>query len=176
MKRLLLISALAAMVAIFGSVLSSEPIGPMDMTVEGQMTEQKFIGLVPEGLRFDSFASGVVTDGLLAGTTFEGVDYALIRHDGVLVISARYFAVAPDGATVAMTLEGYLGEPMPGLLEAMLDPAYEQPDVDVPVHGAAWFETMAPQYAFLNHTVFAMTGTVNMAKGTIQSVYRPISE
>jgi len=176
MKRLLLAAIMAALVVITSSVFSSEPLGPRHMTVEGQMTGQKLVGMVPEGLRYDGPSTGVITDGLLAGATFEGVDYALIRHDGVMVIDARYFGVAPDGATLAMTLKGFMGEPMPGLLEAMLDPEYEQPDVEVPVHGAAWFETMAPQYAFLNHTVYAMTGTVNPAKGTIRSVFRPIAE
>ncbi|MFU8889371.1 MAG: DUF3237 family protein [Trueperaceae bacterium] len=174
--KTLLISALAAMIVVVGTVFSSEPLGPTHMTVELQITEQRLVGLVPEGLRFDDISSGVFTDGLLAGTTFDGIDYLLVRRDGVAVIDARYFAVAPDGATIVMTLKGYAGVPTPGLFEAMLDPEFEPPDVAVPVHGAAWYQTMAPQYAFLNHTVYAVVGTVNMATGTVRAVKRPIAE
>jgi len=176
MKKLWLAAIMAALVAITSSVFSSEPLGPRHVTTEVQVTGQKLVGVVAEGLRLDLVSSGVVTDGFLAGATFEGVDYALIRHDGVMVIYAHYFCVTVDGATVAMVLRGYLGEPTPGLFEAMLDPEFEPPDVDIPVHGAAWFETMAPQYAFLNHSVFAVTGTVNRATGAIRSVFRPIAE
>jgi len=176
MKKLLLNAALAAMVAIAGAVFSSEPIGPMHMTSEAQLTGQNRVGLVPEGLRIDSYSTGVFTDGLLAGATYDGIDYVLIRHDGVAVLYGRYYAVVPDGATVAFTLRGFMGEPTPGLLEAMLDPAYEPPDVDIPWHGAFWFETMAPQYAFLNHTIFAGTATLNLATGVLLGTLRPIAE
>jgi hypothetical protein len=176
MKKLLLAAIMAALVAITSSVFSSEPLGTRHVTTEVQVTGQKLVGVVAEGLRLDLVSSGVVTDGFLTGATFEGVDYALIRHDGVMVIYAHYFCVTVDGATIAMVLRGYLGEPTPGLFEAMLDPEFEPPDVDIPVHGAAWFETMAPQYAFLNHAVFAMSGTVNRATGAIRSTFRPIAE
>jgi hypothetical protein len=40
------------------------------------------IGLVPGGLRSDVGFAGTLTDGPLVGSTIEGVDYLLIRHDG----------------------------------------------------------------------------------------------
>jgi hypothetical protein len=86
-------------------------------------------------------------------------------NSGVGVLNVRGFAVHPDGVTSSVTMKGFLGEPMPGMLDAMLDPEFRPPDVDIPVLGAAWFQTMAPQYAFLNHTVFGCTGTVNLVEG-----------
>jgi len=91
------------------------------------------------------------------------------------VLNIRGLAVHPDGATVAMTLKGYLGEPTPGMLEMMLDPEFEPLDVDIPFHGAAWLETMAPQYAFVNHTVFGCAGTVNMVEGVVRYTCRSLA-
>jgi hypothetical protein len=175
MKKLVLAVIMATLVAAAGTAIAeNEPTLPY-IVVEAQIVGQDVIGVVPEGLRIDSHTRGVVTEGILAGATTTGIDYMLIRHDGVSVLDARWLAVHADGLTVAITLRGFSGEPTPGLLEAMLDPEFEFPDVDIPAHVAAWFHTMAPQYAFLNHTVFGCTGTVNMVEGVIRSTCRPLS-
>ncbi len=165
MKKLLCAAILAAIMGIAGTAIADDAAATPYIVMESQLGVQDFIGLVPEGIRLDGHSSGVITEGLLAGATTTGIDYMVYRHDGVGVLHVRGFAVHPDGVTVAMTLEGFLGEPMPGMLEAMLDPEFQPPDVDIPAHGAAWFQTMAPQYAFLNHTVFGCTGTVNLVEG-----------
>jgi len=131
--------------------------------------------LVPEGLRGDGHTLGVITEGMLAGATMTGTDYIVYRHDGVGVIDARYFVSGEDGSTAAITLKGFLGEPSPGLLEALLDPEFEFPDMDIPLHGAAWLQTMAPQYAFANHTVFGFTGTINLAAGLLRLSFRSLA-
>ena len=71
---------------------------------------------------------------------------------------------------MAWTVKGFAGDPatMPPL-EAWLDPDFV-PDADVSLHGAAWFQTMDPSQAYLNHTVFAISGTVNLATGTIRAM------
>lgn len=162
MKKPLLVAIMVALVATVGTAIADDATAQQYMVIEIQHVGQDFIGLVPEGIRLDGHHTGVVTEGLNAGATTRSIDYFLYRHDGVGVMHTRGFAVHPDGTTIAMTLKGYLGEPMSGLIEAMFDPAFEPPDVDVALHGAAWFETMAPQYAFLNHTVFGCVGTVNL--------------
>ena len=162
MKKPLLVAIMVALVATLGTAIADDATAAPYMVFEIQHVGQDFIGLVPEGIRLDGHHTGVVTEGLNVGATSRSTDYFLYRHDGVGVMYTRGFAVHPDGVTIAMTLKGFLGEPMPGLLEAMFDPAFEPPDVDVSLHGAAWFETMAPQYAFLNHTVFGCVGTVNL--------------
>jgi hypothetical protein len=175
MKKLLLAALLATAVSIAITAMADETNERPYGILEGQIVGQDFIGLVPEGLRFDGHSSGVITEGLLAGATTSGVDYMLYRHDGVGVIDVRGFSVHPDGFSVSMTMKGFVGEPSPGSFEAMLDPAFEPPDVDIPLHGAAWFQTMAPEYAFLNHTVFGFSGTINMATGVLRVTYRSLA-
>lgn len=175
MKKLLFAAMMAALFAFNGIAMADDAIATPYMVMEVEMVGHDFIGLVPEGIRLHGHSSGVVTDGLLAGATTTGVDYMLYRHDGVGVLDVRGFAVHPDGVTVAMTMKGFMGEPMPGMLEAMLDPSFEPQDVDIPLHGAAWFETMAEQYAFLNHSVFGCTGTVNYVEGVARMTCRSLA-
>lgn len=162
MKKPLLVAVMVALVATVGIAIADDAIATPYMVFEIQHVGQDFIGLVPEGIRLNGHHTGVVIEGLNVGATSRSTDYFLYRHDGVGVMHTRAFAVHPDGTTIAMTMKGFLGEPTPGLLEAMFDPAFVPPDVDVSLHGAAWFETMAPQYAFLNHTVFGCFGYVNV--------------
>jgi len=61
---------------------------------QAQVTRIAPIGLVPGGLRSDVGFTGTLTDGPLVGSTIEGVDYLLIRHDGVAVIDARELITA----------------------------------------------------------------------------------
>ena len=175
MKKLLLATLVAAIMGIAGTAIADDAAATPYIALEVQITGQDAIGLVPEGLRVDVYVSGVVADGLLVGAAAKGVDYLLLRHDGVSVIDARHFLADTDGVTVAMTIKGFGGEPSPGWLEAMLDPEFEPPDVGIPIHAAAWLHTMAPQYGFLNHTVFGCTGTVNMVEGVVRVTCRPLA-
>ncbi len=43
------------------------------------------------------------------------------------------------------------------------------PDVDVPIHGAVTMRTGDPSPAAGNRTVLGMTGTVDMARGTVRA-------
>ena len=176
MNRLLLSTSISALVAIAGSAIAEDAGSVHTMVLEAQTHATNVIGLVPEGLRLDAHVTAGFTDGPLAGATGESIDYLLLRHDGVGVVYVRGYLVDPDGVSVAMTIRGFVGAPQPGLVEAMLDPEYEMPDEEWPVHGAVWFESMAPQYAFLNHTVFAATGTVNPGTGVVRYVFRSLAE
>jgi len=162
MRKPLLVAVMVALIAAVGNAIADDATATPYMVLEFQQVDQEFVGLVPEGIRLNGHHAGVVTEGFTAGATTRSIDYFLYRHDGVGVMHTRGVAVHPDGTTIAMTLQGYLGEPMPGLLEAMFDPAFVPPDVAVPFHGAACFETMAPQYAFLNLTLFGCVGDVNL--------------
>ncbi len=175
MMRLLPTAMMAAMIAIVGSATAEDATEAPYMVMEFRIVGQDFVGLVPEGLRLDGHTSGAITDGRLAGATVTGTDYLHCRHDGVGVIDVRGVAVHPDGVTVSMTMQGYLGEPMPGMPEMLLDPEFEPQDVDIPAHGAAWFQTMAPQHAFLNHTVFGCAGSVNLVEGVVRITCRSLA-
>jgi hypothetical protein len=59
-------------------------------------------------------------------------------------------------------------------LEAWFDPGFV-PDMDVALHGAAWFRNKG-SHDYLNHTVLAMRGTVNLATGTIRAKLWSLAE
>ena len=168
---------LVALLVIAGTAIADDVPVTTFYTSEAALVGVDFIGLVPGGLRLNSKFTGTVTDGLFAGSTTEGVDHVLIRPDFVMEMNAREIIAIPDGPPVAVTIMGFWvpTTEMPPL-EAMLDPDFAFADVEIPGHGAAWFETMAPQYAFLNHTVFSFTGTINIARGEVRVTYRSLAE
>ncbi|HET9691751.1 MAG TPA: nuclear transport factor 2 family protein [Acidimicrobiales bacterium] len=126
------------------------------------------VGLVPDGLRIDVGFAGSVTDGPLAGSAIEGVDYLLIRPDGIAVIDAREMITAGDGAAASAHAEGFIVPPfeMPPL-DALLEPDFAWPDVDLPIHGSARLQSAAPGMAVVNRRVYGFTGSVNMATGAL---------
>jgi len=175
MTKALLATLLIATLAIVGAATAD---APTCFTIEGVGLEPDFVGVVNEGLRLEQRMEGSVVEGFLAGSIGQsGTNYALVRHDGVIEIEVRTLLVDPDGAPVTIALRGYTGDPttMPPL-EAYFDPDFVPADVDTPFHGAAWLQTMAPQYAFVNHTVFAATGTINHFTSQIRVTYCAIAE
>lgn len=135
---------------------------------EAQFTKVVPIGLVPTGARIDFLSTGTVTEGPLAGSTVEGVDYLLMRRDGSSVIDVRQTILRADGAAVAVTAGGYVvpGVEMPPL-EEMFSPGFTWPDLDLPLHGWTRVESMIPELAAANHTVYAFTGTANGGTGRL---------
>ncbi len=136
---------------------------------EATMTRVVPIGLVPEGLRLNAYYQGKITDGPLTGDTVDGVDYLLLRRDGVGVIDVRQVFSGEGGRTVATEVHGYIAAPVPmPPLEEVADPAFVWPDVDLPMHGAVDLRTAAPDLQAINATVFGFTGTVNVARGELR--------
>lgn len=120
--------------------------------------------------------TGTLTSGELEGAELHGVDYLLIRPDGVAVIDAHETIVSNNGAsTVHAHATGYLVPPfeMPPL-EALLQPDFAWPDVDLPMHGAVTFES-GEKGSVLNSTVYAFTGMVNVARGVISASAKTIT-
>jgi hypothetical protein len=136
---------------------------------EATITRVVPIGLVPEGLRLDAYYQGRMTEGPLTGDTVDGVDYLLLRRDGVGVIDVRQVFSGEGGRTVTTRVHGYLtpSGPMPPL-EAMADPGFAWPDAEIPMHGAVDLRTAAPELQELNATVYGFTGTVNVARGELR--------
>lgn len=180
MRKSLLNVVLAALVAVAGAAMAQDAPAVADMVLEGQMNAHNLIGLVPEGIRLDSYASGEFTEGPLAGAIGEWTDYLLIRHDGVRVIDVRGYAEDAEGRSVVWTMKGYFAEPGPPPLEvrieAMQAPDFEFPDVEFMIHGAAWFQTMAPEFAQLNYTVYAFTGALNPFQGRMRITFSSIAD
>ncbi len=171
---------LAALVAIAGTALAQDERAEAYMILDGRIDSSVIVGLVPEGIRLDIELSGEFEEGVFAGATGTWTNYLLIRRDGVRVMDVRGYAEAPDGTRVVWTMKGFFGEPSPppleARIEAMLDPEFEYPDVDLRLHGAAWFQTMAPEYAFVNHTVFSFDGIVNPFQGTTRVTFRSLAD
>jgi hypothetical protein len=180
MKKPCLTIILAVLVAVAGHVVAQDETSEWSMVLEGRIDETRLIGLVPEGIRTDAFLSGEFTEGPFAGATGTWTNYLLIRRDGVRVMDVRGYAEDPDGMPVIWTMKGFLGEPSPppleARIEAMLDPDFQYPDVDLMLHGAAWFQTMTPEHGFVNHTVFSFSGTVNAFQGTSRVTFRPLAD
>ena len=136
---------------------------------EATMTRVVPIGLVPEGLRLNAYYQGRITEGPLTGDTVDGVDYFLLRRDGVGVVDVRQVFSGEGGRTVAAEVHGYVAAPSPmPPLEEVADPAFVWPDVDLPMHGAVDLRTAVPEMRALNATVFGFTGTLNVARGELR--------
>jgi hypothetical protein len=135
---------------------------------EAEFTRLTPIGLVPTGARIDVGFAGTLNEGPLAGSTVEGIDYLLMRRDGTSVIDVREVVTRSDGATAAIAAGGFVVPPFPmPPLEAMLEPDFVWPDLDLPLHGSARVETMIPELQSANSTVYAFTGTANVGAGRL---------
>lgn len=135
---------------------------------QAQISRISPIGLVPAGLRIDVGFTGALTEGPASRSTVEGIDYLLIRHDGVGVIDAYELITGPDATATSVRAEGYVVPPfeMPPL-EALLDPSFAWPDVDLPMHGSTRLQSSTAGLEEVNRTAYAFTGSVNMARGSL---------
>jgi hypothetical protein len=137
--------------------------------LEAQLTETVPIGVVPEGVRLDLYFDGRLTHGQLAGARVRGIDYLLLRADGVGVIDVRAAFVA-DGGHVEVKAQGYLVAPDDVELpppDAILAPGYIWPDVELPIREFAVLRTGAAEWQDLNTTIAAIEGTVNPGTGQL---------
>lgn len=85
-----------------------------------------------------------------------GADWQVIRADGVAFLDTRYALETGDGALIYVQNRGYRHGPdevMARLARgAPVDPASYY------FRTSPWFETSAPQYAWLNRTIFVGSG------------------
>jgi hypothetical protein len=72
------------------------------------LTETEVVGVVPEGLRLDVHFEGQVIAGALVGARVRGLDYLLLRADGVGVIDEYETIDAGDGRVVSAHAQGYI--------------------------------------------------------------------
>jgi len=138
---------------------------------EADFTEVVPVGFVPEGIRLDVHSSGQVVEGSLSGATLRGIDYLLLRSDGVGVIDAHNVISTDSGQHVSDRAQGYIDTPPPELQmpppEAMLLPDTQWPDFPLPMHGFALYRTGAEELAWMNRTALAFEGTVNVGTGKL---------
>ena len=103
--------------------------------LEATLTEVVPIGLIPEGIRLDAFFKGSITNGSLTGAALRGIDYLLLRADGVGVINVYEVISTSDGQHISVHAQGYSISPAGMQLpdpEVLLSPGFQWPDVPVP--------------------------------------------
>lgn len=144
------------------------------MTTQPLMTLQVLVG-APQ--KIGAIAIGTRTIVPVPGGTFEGrrlrgrvaggVDWTLLRSDGVLELELALTLETDDGALIAMRSFGLRHGP-PDIIAALargeqVDPARYY------FRTTPRFETSAPRYAFLNSLLAVATGD-RRASGPIYSV------
>lgn len=141
-----------------------------------EVTSIRPIGLTAQGLRIDISLTGSVTEGQLTGCTIEVIDYLIIRPDGVGVIDARDTILDGDRVIAAMRAEGYIVPPFPvPELPVLADPNFQWPDVDLPAHGAHFWETSREDLSTAAATVYGFSGSVNMGAGVLKLSARSLA-
>ncbi len=137
---------------------------------EADLTEVVPVGLVPEGIRLDAHFAGQVFGGPLSGASLRGIDYLLLRSDGVGVIDAYEIISTDSGQHVSAHAQGYITPPPEVQLpppEVILSPEFQWPDVPLPLHGFVLYRTGAEELAWMNRTALAFDGTVNVGTGKL---------
>jgi len=108
---------------------------------EARFTNIVPIGLTPVGLRVDLDYTGTITDGPLTGATISGADFFLLRPDGIGQVDVRERITRGDRVVASLRFVGYVVPPIPmPALPTLLSPDFEWPDIDLPMHGAAFFD------------------------------------
>jgi len=104
------------------------------------------------GITGGSFSGARLSGKVLPG----GADWQLIRPDGVAYLDARYTLETADGALIYVNNKGYRHGPK-DVIERLAKGEHVDPALYY-MRATPWFETSAPQYAWLNRTVCVATG------------------
>jgi hypothetical protein len=137
---------------------------------EASLTETVPVGLVPEGVRLDAHFDGETTAGMLAGARVRGIDYLLLRGDGVGVIDVHLTLEAGEGRVVAAHAQGYMVAPAGVELpppDVLLSPDFVWPDLPLPTHGFVLYRTGTSDLLHLNRTVASFQGHANPGRGQL---------
>jgi hypothetical protein len=85
-------------------------IGRLDllMSFRGKVTELIYFGNTPLGKRYDAYFEGDLNGGVLSGK-MRGVDYILVRPDGIAEINVRAAIITREGVNISVQISGYHG-------------------------------------------------------------------
>lgn len=145
-------------------------------TFQAELTRITPVGLTVLGLRIDFSFTGSITEGQLTGCTVEGIDYLLIRPDGVGVINVRERISNGDRVIAAVRAEGYIVPPFPmPELSVLADPNFPWPDIDLLLHGAAFWETSGEDLSVAAATAYGFTGSANVVTRVLTVSARSLS-
>ena len=126
--------------------------------VEVTLEPVRDLGQTPLGRRrIIGITGGEVSGPRLSGRILPGgADWQVIRSDGVAYLDARYTLETSDGALIYVNNKGYRHGP-----KEVIDRMAKGEEVDPALYymrATPWFETSAPQYAWLNRSICVATG------------------
>ena len=146
--------------------------------MEATFTYVTVIGMLPEGLRIDAHYNGSMIAGPLAGAIVRGVDYLLIRSDGVSVLDVRETITMPAGHSIAVRAQGYgslRSETQAGAEMPPQGANVAWPDAPRPLLGVATCQTTDPEFIWMNEAMLVFSGTANLGTGKLQAVGRVLT-
>jgi hypothetical protein len=99
-----------------------------------------------------------------------GTDFLLLRPDGIGQVSAQERITQGDRVVASLQFLGYAVPPIAlPELPAVLAPDFEWPDIELPTHGAAFFEAASDQLPAATATVCReSTGAVDLVSRTVR--------
>lgn len=128
------------------------------MRIEVTLEPARELGETPLGRRrIIGITGGKFSGPRLSGKVLPGgADWQLIRADGVACLDARYTLETEDGALIYVNNKGYRHGP-----KDVIDRLARGEEIDPSLYymrATPWFETSAPQYAWLNCTICVASG------------------
>jgi hypothetical protein len=83
-------------------------LGPMKllMSFRGKVTELINFGNTPLGKRYDAWFEGDLSGGVISGR-MRGIDFILVRPDGIAEINVRAAIVTQEGVNISVLISGY---------------------------------------------------------------------
>ena len=83
-------------------------IGHLELltSFKGNVTELIYFGDTPLGKRFDAYFEGDLSGGVLSGR-MRGVDYILVRSDGIGEINVRAAIITSNGVNISVQISGF---------------------------------------------------------------------
>ena len=73
---------------------------------KGKVTELIYFGNTPLGKRFDAYFEGDLSGGVLS-RRMRGVDYILVRSDGMAEVNVRAAIVSSEGINISVQISGF---------------------------------------------------------------------
>ena len=126
--------------------------GELLYELKGKFTGAVEIGAVPEGMRINFPVAGDISGPKISGK-IEGVDYVLIRADGVGLLHAHAVVTTDEGDPISVDVSGFA------------TPTQEEGRYDL--KEAVTFRTGSKKFAWLNTTQAVGEGFTNTKTGEL---------
>jgi hypothetical protein len=108
-----------------------------------------------------------------------GIDYLLIRSDGVSVLDIRETITTPKGRHIGVRAQGYGSVRSDIRAGAGAVPSqgagFNWPDAPSPLLGVAICQTTDPEFLWMNGAMLVFSGTANLGTGKLQVVGRALT-